>query len=108
MKTLTTLLILAASLYAADAPKATDLPAVPVEKQLELRTAQLHVARLSDALGKLAMQYTALEKQQKDAQEALEKLVKSIPKPKDCADCELSDALVWTKPKTELAKETKQ
>ena len=89
-------------LFAADAPKPVE--AVPIEKQLEIRTAQLQVARLSDALGKIAMQYQALEKQHAEAQAALTKLVGSVPKPKDCGDCELSDALKWEKSKAEVAK----
>lgn len=91
------------ALAGADAPKRTS-ESIPIEKQLEIRTAQLHVARLSDTLGKIAMQYQTLEKQHADAQAALTKLVNSLPKPKDCADCELSDALKWEEVKTEGAK----
>ena len=106
MKTLT-LLLLAGSLYAADAPKPTGpLPEVPVESQLQIRTAQLAVARISDAMGKMAMQYQALEKQAKESQEALEKLVKALPRPAACKDCELSDSdLSWQQPKVAVAKQ---
>ena len=106
MKTLTLLLLLlAGSLYAADAPKPAELPPITVEQKLAIREAQLAVARISDAMGKMAMQYTDLQAKQKESQEALEKLVKALQKPKDCPTCELSDALTWSKPKTELAKE---
>jgi len=93
----------AVTLFAADSPKPNP-DAVPVEKQLEIRTAQLQVARLSDALGKLAMQYQSLEKQHTEAQAALTKLVSGIAKPKDCDACTLTDALTWEKPKAEVAK----
>ena len=107
MKPLILILILAASLTAAEPPKPADLPAVPVEAQLAIRTAQLQVARISDTLGRLTIQYQVLEKQHKEAQEALEKLVGALQKPADCKDCELTDALQWAKPKTEPIKEQK-
>ena len=94
----------AITLFAADAPKPADLPPLPVEQKLAIREAQLTVARLSDALGKLALQYQSLEKQHTEAQAALTKLVGSIPKPKDCADCALGESMVWQRPGVEQAK----
>ncbi len=107
MRTLTLALLLAASLAAADAPK-PDQPPIPVEQKLAIREAQLQTVRISDALSRMALQYQALEAKQKEAQEALDKLVGALKKPADCKDCELSDAeLKWFRPKTEPAKETK-
>jgi len=102
MKTLSLILILAASLTAAEPPKA-DLPAIPVEQKLAIREAQLQTVRISDALSRMALQYQALEAKQKEAQEALDKLVGALKKPADCDGCQLTEELAWVRP----TKETK-
>jgi len=100
---LTTLILLAASLYAADAPKPTDLPAVPVDQRLAIREAQLRVARASNIKLQLQTQWTAADKEEKDAQTAMEALIAALPKPKNCAKCELTDKLEWSAPKPQVA-----
>jgi len=101
MKTLTLTLLLAASLTAAEPPKPD--PTIPVEQKLAIREAQLAAVRISDALSRMALQYQALEAKQKEAQEALDKLVGALKKPADCKECELTEGLTWIRP----TKETK-
>jgi len=100
MKTLTLTLLLAASLTAAEPPK-PDLPAIPVEQKLAIREAQLAAVRISDALSRMALQYQALEAKQKEAQEALDKLVGALKKPADCNECQLTEELKWARPTKE-------
>ena len=87
----------------AAAQQKDTLPAIPVQKQLEIRTLQVQILRLSDALTKLTMQYQTMERQRKEAETAMVKLISDLPKPKDCPECELSDSLIWEKPKKEVA-----
>jgi len=103
MKTLTLILILAASLTAAEPPK-PELPAIPVEQKLAIREAQLQVVTISETLGRLTLQYRALEGKHKEAQEALERLLSGLRKPADCKECELTEGLTWIRPVKETAK----
>jgi len=102
MKPLSLIVILAASLTAAEPPKA-DLT-IPVEQKLAIREAQLQVVTISETLGRLTLQYRALEGKHKEAQETLERLLSGLRKPADCKECELTEGLTWIRPTKETTK----